>query len=112
MTSPLNTLGRAMLACLMLSAIAVNALAADSPKKPIRIWMHVSERDNGATQASTGFHNWVIANIKVAEALKAKGYDYQFVYAKNAGHTEAKVINQTYPAALEFVWKGYTPSGK
>jgi enterochelin esterase-like enzyme len=81
-------------------------LIAQSPAKPIRIWMHVSQNDNGATSASAGFHNWVIANIRVANALKAKGYHYQFIYAKNAGHTERKVISQTYPAALEYVWQG------
>src|SRR4051812_38768768 len=87
-------------------------IVPNSPVKPLRIWMHVSERDNGATSASGGFHNWVIANIRMADALKAKGYHYQFIYAKNAGHTEAKVINQTYPPALEWVWKGYKPARK
>jgi hypothetical protein len=52
-------------------------------------------------------HNWIIANIKMAEVLKAKGYHYQLVYAKNAGHTDNKVIAQTLPQALEFLWKGY-----
>lgn len=32
---------------------------------------------------------------------------YQFVYAKNAGHVDSKVINQTLSQALEFLWKGY-----
>ena len=48
-----------------------------------------------------------IANIRMADALEAKGYHYQFVYAKNAGHTDGKVIAQTYPSALEWVWQGY-----
>jgi len=80
---------------------------AQSPVKPIRIWMHVSQNDNGATAGSAGLHNWVIANIRFADALKAKGYHYQFVYAKGAGHTDGKVITQTYPQALEYVWQGY-----
>jgi enterochelin esterase-like enzyme len=82
-------------------------LIAQSPVKPIRIWMHVSQNDNGAMAASSGLHNWVIANIRFAEALKAKGYHYQFIYAKGAGHTDGKVISQTYPSALEYVWQGY-----
>jgi enterochelin esterase family protein len=80
---------------------------AQSAVKPIRIWMHVSQNDNGAAAASSGLHNWVIANIRFADALKAKGYHYQFVYAKGAGHTDGKVISQTYPQALEYVWQGY-----
>lgn len=80
---------------------------AQSPVKPIRVWMHVSENDNGSTQAASGLHNWVLANVRMADVLKAKGYHYQFVYAKAAGHTDGKVISQTYPQALEWVWQGY-----
>jgi enterochelin esterase-like enzyme len=82
-------------------------LVPKSDPKPLRIWMHVSQNDNRATVASSTQGNWVIANIRMAEALKAKGYHYQFIYAKNAGHTDRKVISQTYPEALEYVWKGY-----
>jgi enterochelin esterase-like enzyme len=80
---------------------------AQSPVKPLRIWTHVSQNDNGATAGASGFHNWVIANIRMADVLKAKGYHYQFIYAKGAGHTDGKVIAQTYPAALEWLWQGY-----
>jgi len=44
--------------------------------------------------------------------LKAKGYHYQFVYAKNAGHVDSKVIRHTLPQALEYVWQGYPISDK
>lgn len=80
---------------------------AQSPVKPLRIWMHVSQNDNGSTSASAGLHNWVIANIRMADVLKSKGYHYQSIYAKGAGHTDGKVISQTYPSALEWVWQGY-----
>jgi hypothetical protein len=43
----------------------------------------------------------------MARVLKAKGYHYQFIYAKGAGHTDHHVISQTLPQALEYVWKGY-----
>jgi enterochelin esterase-like enzyme len=84
----------------------------DNPVKPIRIWMHVSENDIGAKSASADRRNWVIANQRLAGVLKAKGYHYQFVFAKNAGHVDAKVIHQTLPQALEYVWKDYPISGK
>ena len=79
----------------------------DSPAKPLRVWMEVAENDIGANTASSNHRNWVIANQRMAAVMKAKGYQYQFVYAKNAGHVDAKVINQTLPQALEFLWKGY-----
>lgn len=79
----------------------------DSPAKPLRVWMEVAQNDIGANSPSSNRRNWVIANQRMAAVMKAKGYRYQFVYAKNAGHVDAKVINQTLPQALEFLWKGY-----
>lgn len=79
----------------------------NTPAKPIRAWLHVSERDNGAGASGAGLHNWVLANKRMADVLKAKGYHYQLIYAKGAGHTDGKVIAQTYPQALEWAWKGY-----
>jgi hypothetical protein len=79
---------------------------AQSPVKPIRIWMHASQNDLGSTGPASGFRNFLLANIRMAEVLKSKGYHYQFVYAKAAGHTDGKVIAQTYPQALEYVWQG------
>jgi enterochelin esterase family protein len=76
-------------------------------KKPIRIWMHVSDKDNGWDRDEASLHNWVMANERMAAELKAKGYSYQFVTAKNAGHTDGKVTRQTLPDALEWVWHGY-----
>ncbi len=87
-------------------------IVPNSPVKPLRLWLHVSQNDNSSTAPSTGFHNWVLANLRMADVLKAKGYHYELVYAKNAGHTDGKVISQTYPQALEWVWQGYQPVTK
>jgi iron(III)-enterobactin esterase len=78
-------------------------------KKPFRIWIQVSENDNGSKTSAEGRRNWVIANSRFAKVLKEKGYNYQFVYSKGAGHTQRKVINNTLPQALEYVWLDYTP---
>jgi predicted alpha/beta superfamily hydrolase len=69
--------------------------------------MEVAERDNGGTSSAAGMRNWIIANVRMAAVMKSKGYHYQLVYAKNAGHTDGKVIAQTLPQALEFLWRGY-----
>jgi enterochelin esterase family protein len=74
--------------------------------KPIRIWFHVSDKDNmGPDNVVT--HDWVVANENMAKVLADKGYHYQFVFARNAGHTDRAVKEQTLPAALEYIWKGY-----
>ena len=80
-----------------------------SPKKPIRLWMHVSDRDN--LNSRDGYHDWVLANELMAKELAAKGYHYQFVFARNAGHTDRAVKQQTLPEALEYVWQGYPMAG-
>ncbi|HYI97527.1 MAG TPA: alpha/beta hydrolase-fold protein, partial [Bryobacteraceae bacterium] len=80
-------------------------LIPNSPRKPLRIWMHVADRDNLITRDD--YHDWVLANERMAAALAAKGYPYQFVFAKNAGHCDRAVKAQTLPAALEYVWQGY-----
>ena len=81
-------------------------LIPNSPKKPLRIWMHVSDRDNLNTRDD--YHDWVLANEHMARVLAAKGYPYQFVFAKNAGHCDRGVKAQTLPLALEYVWQGYS----
>ena len=84
-------------------------LIPNSPAKPLRIWMEVGDRDNLITRDN--YHDWVLANENMARVLAAKGYHYQFVFARNAGHTDRAVKQQTLPEALEYVWQGY-PMGK
>jgi hypothetical protein len=57
-------------------------------------------------------HDWVEANERMAKALAAKKYHYQFVFAVNAGHVDSAVKAQTLPEALEYVWQGYTDKSK
>ena len=84
-------------------------LIPDSKPKPIRIWMEVGDRDNFNPNAMhDNMHDWVVANENMARALAAKGYHYQFVFARNAGHTDRTVKQQTLPEALEYVWNGYS----
>ena len=84
-------------------------LIPNSPAKPLRIWMQVGDRDN--FNARDGMHDWVLANENMAKVLAAKGYHYQFVFARNAGHTDRTVKQQTLPEALEYIWQGYPVAG-
>ena len=78
-------------------------LIPGSPAKPIRIWLQVSDRDN--FNDSDGMHDWVLANQLMARELAAKGYKYQFVFSKDAGHCDRAVKLQTLPHALEWLWR-------
>lgn len=83
-------------------------LIPDSPVKPIRIWMEVGDRDLFSPNIMhDNMHDWVVANENMAKVLAAKGYHYQFVFARNAGHTDHAVKQQTLPEALEYLWQGY-----
>jgi enterochelin esterase-like enzyme len=78
----------------------------ESPRKPIRLWLEVGDSDlYNPNPLRDGMHDWVEANNRMATVLKAKGYDYQYVFALNAGHTDHRVREQTIPEALEWVWK-------
>ena len=84
------------------------SLIPNSPPKPIRLWMEVGDRDLfNPNLMRDDMHDWVVANENMAKALAAKGYRYQFVFARNAGHCDRPTKLQTFAAALEWVWRGY-----
>jgi enterochelin esterase-like enzyme len=83
-------------------------LIPHSPAKPLRLWMEVGDRDLFNPNAMDDhMHDWVVANERMAKVLAARGYHYQFVFARNAGHTDRAVKQQSLPEALEYLWQGY-----
>jgi iron(III)-enterobactin esterase len=88
-----------------------NGLIAKSPKKPIRLWMGVGDRDLlNPNVMRDDMHDWVEANHRMAKVLAEKGYRYQYVFALNQGHSMSNARQQLLPAALEWLWKDYTPT--
>jgi enterochelin esterase-like enzyme len=87
-------------------------LIPNTPAKPIRLWMEVGDRDLlNPNVMRDNMHDWVLANENMARVLAAKGYHYQFLFVKNAGHTDRTVKQQTLPQALEWLWKTYSVEG-
>jgi enterochelin esterase family protein len=85
-------------------------LIPNGPAKPIRIWLEVGDRDLlNPNIMRDNMHDWVEANELMAKVLARKGYHYQFVFARNAGHVDRAVKQQTLPEALEYVWQDYHP---
>ena len=82
-----------------------------SAPKPLRIWLEVGENDLGSDWDEASLHNWVMANHRMAAVLKAKGYHYRFVFCKDAKHVDDRVVEETLPGALLWLWQGY-PIGK
>ena len=87
-----------------------NKLIPESPKKPIRIFMAIGDRDNyNPNVMRDGMHDWVEANHRMAKTLKAKGYHYQYLFCQNSGHGVRNAKAQFLPHAIEWVWNGYSP---
>ncbi len=84
-------------------------LIETSEKKPLRIFTHVSENDNGAKSPESSYHNWVMANERTAAALKAKGYDYRYIFSKASRHCDGNVFQHTLADTLVWMWRGYEP---
>ncbi|HVT28162.1 MAG TPA: alpha/beta hydrolase-fold protein [Lacipirellulaceae bacterium] len=88
-------------------------LIPNSPRKPLRIWLEVGDRDLlNPNVMRDNMHDWVIANENMAKVLAAKGYHYQFAFARNAGHCDHSVKLQTLPEALDWLWKDFPNPAK
>ncbi|MCA9060519.1 MAG: enterobactin esterase, partial [Planctomycetaceae bacterium] len=82
-------------------------LIESSERKPLRIFTHVSENDLRANDPEETYHNWVMANERTAAALKAKGYDYRYVFSKASRHCDGNVFRHTLADTLVWMWRGY-----
>ncbi len=83
----------------------------NSPRKPIRYWFETGDRDLFYFDPglNDGMHDWALSNERMAKVLADKGYEYQFVFSRNAGHVDAATESQTLPEALEWLWADYRP---
>jgi iron(III)-enterobactin esterase len=83
-------------------------LIPKEPKKPIRIFISVGDKDLlNPNVMRDDMHDWVEANHRMAKVLKDKGYEYQYLFCRGAGHGIGNAQAQFLPHALEWVWKGY-----
>ena len=72
------------------------------PKRNIRVWLQ-----DGSEDLDLRYGNWPLANLRMANALKAKEYDFHFSYGKgthNPGHGAAE-----FPAEMIWLWRDYDP---
>ena len=79
-----------------------------SPRKPIRIWMEVGDRDlYNPNIMRDNMHDWVVANENMAKVLAAKSTTTSSSSPKTPATSTAPSKQQTLPEALEYVWQGY-----
>jgi enterochelin esterase-like enzyme len=82
-------------------------LIPQAERKPLRIWLEVGEADLHADDPEDTWHNWPLANRRMAAALAAKGYPYRFTFSLGGRHNDPRVLEQTLPDALEWLWQGF-----
>lgn len=81
-------------------------IIAAAPRKPLRLWLEVGEKDLHHDDPQETWHNWPLANARMAAVLKAKGYDYRFTRSLGGRHVDPRVAAQTLPGALAWLWRG------
>ena len=73
-------------------------MVMESPKKDIRIFSQ-----DGSHDLTNQFGSWPEANQKMADAWKAKGYDYQFVMGE--GTHDGRHGGMLFPDAMKWLWR-------
>lgn len=73
-------------------------------KRNIRVWLE----DGSADQENERYGSWPLANIRMANALKLKDYDFHFSFGKgthNPGQGAAE-----FPEEMIWLWRDYDPA--
>jgi enterochelin esterase family protein len=73
------------------------------PKRNIRVWL----QDGANDLQNPNWGDWPAANIRMANALKTRGYDFHFSFGRgthNTGHGAAE-----FPQEMIWLWRDYDP---
>ena len=73
------------------------------PKRNIRVWLQ-----DGSEDLELRYGSWALANLRMANALKMKGYDFHFSFGKgthNPGQGAAE-----FPEEMIWLWRDYDAS--
>jgi len=74
------------------------------PHRNLRVWLQDGSDDMEWNQ----YGSWPLANVRMANALKLKGYDFHFSFGKgghNSAHGEAQ-----FPEEMTWLWRDYDPA--
>src|SRR5262249_11972544 len=70
----------------------------------IRVWL----QDGSQDQENARYGSWPLANVRLANALKLKDYDFHFSFDEgthNSGHGAAE-----FPEEMIWLWRDYDAS--
>jgi enterochelin esterase family protein len=73
------------------------------PHRTIRVWL----QDGSNDQENDRYGSWPLANIRMANALKLKGYDFRFTFG--IGSHNQQQGGAEFPEEMIWLWRGYDP---
>jgi enterochelin esterase family protein len=74
------------------------------PRRNIRVWL----QDGSNDLENPNYGDWPMANIRMANSLKTREYDFHFSFGKgthNPGHGAAQ-----FPEEMTWLWRDYDPA--
>ncbi|HTH54014.1 MAG TPA: alpha/beta hydrolase-fold protein [Edaphobacter sp.] len=74
------------------------------PQRNIRVWV----QDGANDQENPRYGSWPLANIRIANALKLKSYDYHFSFGVGP-HSPGEGAAE-FPEEMTWLWRDYDPS--
>jgi enterochelin esterase family protein len=74
------------------------------PHRNIRVWL----QDGSNDQENDRYGSWPLANIRMANALKLKGYDFHLSFGKGTHNSGAGAAE--FPEEMIWLWRDYDPA--
>ncbi len=71
------------------------------PHRNLRVWM----QDGNNDQENERYGSWPMANLRMANALKLRGYDFRFSFG--TGPHSAREGGAEFPEEMVWLWRGY-----
>lgn len=74
------------------------------PKRNIRVWLQEGSNDLEIEK----YGSWPLANLRLANALKMKGYDFHFSFGKGTHNPSHGAVE--FPQEMIWLWRDYDPN--
>ena len=72
-------------------------------KRNLRVWL----QDGSNDQENERYGSWPLANVRLANALKLKDYDFRFSFGKGTHNSGAGAAE--FPEEMIWLWRDYEP---
>lgn len=74
------------------------------PKRNLRVWL----QDGAQDQEQARYGSWPLTNLRMANALKTKDYDFHFSFGKGTHNSGGGAAE--FPEEMIWLWRDYDPA--